>query len=63
LNEFAPVAGDLIVVVEGATGPELLPLGDLLPRSFGPRDLGVESAGGGQGSDATRATADAREDG
>jgi len=39
LNEFAPCDGELIVVLEGAAGPELVPLSVLLPRSFGPRDL------------------------
>jgi hypothetical protein len=27
------------VVLEGAEGPELVPLGELLPRAFGPADL------------------------
>jgi cytidine deaminase len=39
LNEFKPRDRDLVVVLEGATGPELVPLGDLLPRAFGPADL------------------------
>jgi cytidine deaminase len=39
LNEFKPRDRDLIVILEGANGPELVPLGDLLPRSFGPADL------------------------
>lgn len=39
LREFAPPASDLIVVLDGATGPEQIVLADLLPRSFGPRDL------------------------
>ena len=39
LNEFKPVADDLIVILEGAAGPELVPLAALLPRAFGPRDL------------------------
>jgi cytidine deaminase len=38
LNEFKPAAGDLLVVLEGATGPDLVPLAELLPRSFGLRD-------------------------
>ena len=39
LNEFKPAAGDLLVILEGETQPEVVPLADLLPRSFGPRDL------------------------
>jgi cytidine deaminase len=39
LHEFAPEAGDLIVVLEGAAGPEQIGLAALLPRAFGPRDL------------------------
>jgi len=40
LNEFVPSDGDLIVVLDGEDGPVQVPLADLLPRSFGPRDLG-----------------------
>jgi cytidine deaminase len=39
LNEFKPVDRDLVVILEGDTGPDLVPLGQLLPRAFGPRDL------------------------
>ncbi len=39
LNEFAPRDSDLLVVVEGADGPEPVVLSALLPRSFGPTDL------------------------
>lgn len=39
MNEFKPVGDDLIVVLDGANGPEQVPLGDLLPSAFGPRDL------------------------
>ncbi len=39
LNEFVPPGGELVVVLEGAVGPVQVPLADLLPRSFGPRDL------------------------
>jgi cytidine deaminase len=39
LNEFKPKDRDLVVILEGVDGPELVPLGDLLPRSFGPADL------------------------
>ena len=44
LNEFAPPGADLIVVLDGQNGPEQIPLSDLLPRSFGPRDLAVTTA-------------------
>ncbi|HEY7032468.1 MAG TPA: cytidine deaminase [Thermomicrobiales bacterium] len=40
LNEFKPRDRDLIVILDGANGPELVPLGDLLPRAFGPAELG-----------------------
>ena len=40
LNELKPSDRDLIVVLDAADGPELVPLGDLLPRAFGPRNLG-----------------------
>lgn len=36
LNEFKPRSGDLIVILEGANGPDLTTLEELLPRSFGP---------------------------
>lgn len=39
LNEFVPAGADLIVVLEAESGPVQVPLGELLPRSFGPRDL------------------------
>ena len=39
LNEFAPRDGELVVVLEGANGPEQVMLSELLPRSFGPKDL------------------------
>ncbi len=39
LNEFKPAADELVVILEGDAGPEQVPLGELLPRSFGPRDL------------------------
>jgi cytidine deaminase len=40
LTEFAPRDGELIVVLDGAEGPEQVPLSALLPRAFWPR--GVE---------------------
>ena len=39
LNEFKPRQGDLLVIMDGEAGPEIVPLSDLLPRPFGPRDL------------------------
>ena len=39
LNEFAPCVGELLVILEGEAGPVSVTLGELLPRSFGPRDL------------------------
>jgi cytidine deaminase len=39
LNEFKPKTGDLTVILEGESGPDILPLASLLPRSFGPADL------------------------
>jgi cytidine deaminase len=40
LNEFKPAQGDMLVLLDSSSGPEIVPLGDLLPRSFGPSDLG-----------------------
>lgn len=40
LNEFAPATGDLNVVLERDGEPEQTTLAALLPRAFGPRDLG-----------------------
>ena len=39
LNEWRPERDDMVVILEGLGGPEHLALADLLPRSFGPRDL------------------------
>jgi cytidine deaminase len=39
LNEFKPKSSDLMVILEGAEGPKIVPLAELLPRSFGPSDL------------------------
>lgn len=44
LNEWKPDDADMAVVLEGATGPEIVGLAELLPRSFGPRDLEPERA-------------------
>lgn len=40
LNEFKPAEGDMLVILDSSSGPEVVPLGELLPRSFGPSDLG-----------------------
>ncbi len=39
LNEFKLPGRDLVVILDGVEGPELVLLSDLLPRAFGPRDL------------------------
>jgi cytidine deaminase len=39
LNEFGPAEGELIVILERDGRPEQIPLSDLLPRAFGPRQL------------------------
>lgn len=46
LNEWRPPGDDLAVVLETADGAEIVPLGDLLPRSFGPRNLDATGNGG-----------------
>jgi cytidine deaminase len=40
LNEFKPKTRDMTVILEGEEGPDIVPLAELLPRSFGPADLG-----------------------
>jgi cytidine deaminase len=40
LNEFRPAVGDLLVILDDGAAGEPVPLSDLLPRSFGSRDLG-----------------------
>ncbi len=45
LNEWRPEGGDMVVVLEGRSGPDVLSLGDLLPRSFGPRNLDGSTSG------------------
>ena len=47
LNEFKPRDRDLVVILEGADGPELASLGDLLPRAFGPGNVGLRTEFGG----------------
>src|SRR3712207_3046601 len=39
LNEFVPADGELVIVLNEEDGPEQVLLSELLPRSFGPRDL------------------------
>ena len=38
LNEFKPADADMLVLLDGPA-QEIVPLGHLLPRAFGPRDL------------------------
>lgn len=35
LNEFHPLDGDMIVILDAAAGPEFVTLNELLPRNFG----------------------------
>ena len=35
LNEFHPLEGDMIVILDGESGPEFVTLDELLPRNFG----------------------------
>ncbi len=46
LNEWRPRDGDMAVVLEAGDEVEVVGLGDLLPRSFGPRDLDAAGNGG-----------------
>lgn len=39
LNEFKLPGRDLVVILDGVGGPELIFLRELLPRAFGPHDL------------------------
>lgn len=39
LNEFKPTSGDLAVAMEGGDLPAIVPLAELLPMPFGPRDV------------------------
>lgn len=39
MNEFKPVNGDLLVILDEGERVRQVPLGHLLPESFGPRDL------------------------
>jgi cytidine deaminase len=39
LNEFKPVDGELVVILDGVDGPQMTTIASLLPDAFGPRDL------------------------
>ncbi len=39
INEFRMPDGSLWIILEGENGPDIQSIDDLLPRSFGPRDL------------------------
>ena len=39
LNEFRPVTGEMVVIVDDGGGGEVVTLSDLLPAAFGPRNL------------------------
>lgn len=39
MNEFRPAQGELLVLIDGHDSIMAVPLSELLPKSFGPRDL------------------------
>lgn len=39
INEFKPAGDELWMIFSTASGPEVVPFSELLPRAFGPRDL------------------------
>ena len=39
MNEFKPLNDDLLVILDTRAEPRIVPLSDLLPGAFGPRDL------------------------
>jgi cytidine deaminase len=49
LNEFRPVTEDLIVILDDRAAGRAIPLGDLLPKAFGPRNLEGEGQQEGAG--------------
>ncbi len=49
LNEFRPVAADMIVILDDRASGHAVPLGDLLPKAFGPRNLEGEGRQEGAG--------------
>jgi cytidine deaminase len=44
LSEFRPETGDITVILDDRASGEAVPLGEFLPRAFGPRAL--DDAGG-----------------
>jgi cytidine deaminase len=55
LNEFRPVSGEMLVILDDGAGGEPVNLTQLLPRSFGPRDLDEAArASGDDGNDHAR---------
>jgi cytidine deaminase len=40
INEFKPADAELWMIFHTNDGPELVPFSDILPRAFGPRDVG-----------------------
>lgn len=45
INEFRPAGEELWIILNTATGPEVVPFSELLPRTFGPRDHGDRASG------------------
>lgn len=43
INEFKPAGEELWMIFHTNDGPEIVPFSEILPRAFGPRDLGPES--------------------
>jgi cytidine deaminase len=39
INEFKPARDELWMIFNTASGPELVPFSEMLPRAFGPRNL------------------------
>ncbi len=40
INEFKPAGEELWMIFHTSDGPQIVPFSDLLPRAFGPRDVG-----------------------
>jgi cytidine deaminase len=49
LNEFRPVTDDMIVILDDRASGRSIPLGELLPKAFGPRNLEGEGQQEGTG--------------
>ena len=49
LNEFRPVEDDMLVILDDRASGRAIPLGDLLPKAFGPRNLEGEGQQEGTG--------------